>query len=307
MNSNKKGQIQIALIFTVVLGILLAIGGAFLAKVFFPQINFFLLWIGLFFIIETLIYTPIVLKVDSNARKIELVLPDALQLMSSNLKSGLTIDQALLASARQEFGIFEKEINRIGKEIATGKTTEKALMDSTSRISSEIYRKTMELISSGLRSGGEMAKLLDQTSFNLKHQRIVDQKVRSNVMMYVIFIFAAIGIGAPMLFGLSSFLVEVLGSIFGNIDIPDNLPSQSFSVPIIGLSDAGVSKEFVMGYILTSLVLSSVMGGLIIGLIAKGKEKYGLKYIPILLAVSLIVFFIVRIVIKSFLGDLLTV
>lgn len=293
--------------FTVFIGLLLGIAAAFITNTYFDKVHVLLLWLGYFILIETLIYVPIMLKVDSNAKKVEQVLPDALQLMSSNLKSGLTIDQALLASARPEFGIFEKEINTIGKEIAIGKPTERALMDSTTRISSEKYKKTMELIASGLRSGGELAKLLDQTSFNLKHQKLVDEKVRSNVMMYVIFIFAAVAIGAPVLYGLSSFLVEVLTQIFGSVDIPENLPTQGLSLPVISLGNIGITKEFIMTYIITSLVISSVMGGLIVGLIAKGKEKYGFRYVPILIVASITVFIVVRLIIRSLLGDLLAI
>src|SRR3989344_1727036 len=107
--------------FTIFAGVLLGLAGAFIISMFYKIIPFFVLWIGLFLFIETLIYIPLMLKVDRNARIIESLLPDALQLMSSNLQSGLTTEQALLSSARPEFGIFEKEINRIGKEVTTGK------------------------------------------------------------------------------------------------------------------------------------------------------------------------------------------
>jgi Flp pilus assembly protein TadB len=153
------------------------------------------------------------IKVDSKAKQVEQVLPDALQIMSANLKAGLTVDQALLASAKPEFGIFEKEMNRIGKEITTGKEIEFALQDSTKRIRSEKYKKTVDLIVSGLRSGGRLSELLSQTSDNLRKQGLIDEKIRSSVMMYSIFIFTAIAFGAPVLFGLSSFLVKVLGLI----------------------------------------------------------------------------------------------
>ena len=221
-----------------------------------------------------------------------------------NLKSGLTVDQALLSSARPEFGAFAKELNRIGKEVTTGKSLEKALMDSTKRINSEKYLKTMELISSGLRSGGELAKLLDNTSSNLKHQKIVDEKVRSSVMMYVIFIFFAICFGAPILFGLSSFLTDVMRDIFTKVDLP-TASASNISMPMINFSGIEISQGFIMTYIIIAIILSGVMGGFIMGLITKGKEKYGFRYIPILIAASLLVFFLVRLVISSMLGGVL--
>jgi len=292
---------------TVIVGLLVGLLGALITSHFLSIVPLVVWWLGYFLLIETMIYVPLMLKVDKYARLIEDMLPDALQLMSSNMKSGLTIEQALLASARPEFGPFEKELNNIGKEVATGKPLEIALADSTKRVNSEKYQKTMELLVSGLRSGGELARLLDQTSANLKHQKIVDQKVRSNVMMYVIFIFAAICFGAPMLFGLSSFLVDVISQIFGQIDVP-SAASQRFSIPIITLSSGGgITTQFVMTYIIISMSISAIMGGMIIGLIARGKEKYGFRYIPILILLSLAMFFIVRAAVGSLLGDIITI
>nr|MBA4405525.1 hypothetical protein [Nanoarchaeum sp.] len=278
---------------------------AFLLSMVYTPVPFLAQWVILFLLIEILVYVPLMLKVDKIAKEVEIILPDALQIMSSNLKSGLTVDQAILSSVRPEFGRFGLELDRIGKEVAIGKPLERALFDSTSRIKSEKYRKTMELLSSGLRSGGELARLLDQTSANLKHQVLVDQKIRSNVMMYVIFIFFAICFGAPVLFGLSSFLSEVITDIFGSIEIP-KAASSRFAIPIINFSSSGVTTDFVMTYIICSIVLSAIMGGFIIGLISKGKEKEGFRYIPILIIISLIMFFLVRLIIGNVMGDLIS-
>jgi len=292
--------------FTILIGLVVGIAGGFLMGMISHQIPVYLLMIGLFILTGILIYVPMMLKVEKTAKEIEVMLPDALQLMSSNLKSGLTVDQALLASVRPEFGSFTRELDRIGKEIAIGKPIEKALMDSTKRVKSEKYMKTMELLASGLRSGGELSKLLDQTSANLKHQSLVDQKVRSNVAMYVIFIFFAIGLGAPILYGLSSYLVEVISNLFSNIEIPA-AASDRFAIPIVQFSQSSITKEFVTTYISSSIILSSIMGGFIIGLISKGKEKEGIKYIPVLIILALVMFFLVRTIISSFLGGLIEI
>ena len=129
------------------------------------------------------VYMWIGLNVDAKAKFVEKVLPDALQLMSSNLRAGLTPDRALLLSSRPEFGPLSEELNKVGREIAVGKEIDKALMKMTERIRSEKLTKTMLLIVSGLRSGGELASLLDQTARNLRAQEFVDQKIRSSIKM----------------------------------------------------------------------------------------------------------------------------
>lgn len=266
----------------------------------------FNLWItfGLAFLsFEVTVYIWLLLSVDSKARVIEAALPDALQLMSSNLRAGLTPEKALLLAARPEFGPLTDEITRAGKDVMIGKEISTALMDMAKHVKSDKLRKTMELIVSGLRSGGELASLIEQTSRNLRDQEFVDQKIRSNVRMYIIFIFSAVGFGAPLLYGLSSFLVDVMKEVISKVEIPTE-STGPMSMPLT-ITKVSISSEFVMTYVLTSLVMTSFMGSLIMGLISRGEEKQGFKLVPILIAISIVVFFAVRFLISKLLGGLL--
>lgn len=256
----------------------------------------------LFFILFILVfYFNIVLRIDAKARFIEDLLPDALQLMSSNLRAGHTTDKALLLSARPEFGPLKDEINMVGKAITMGKDVGEALLDITKRVKSKKLTKTILLIVSGLKSGGELASLLDQTARNLRQEKFVEQRIRSNVMMYVIFIFSAIGFGAPLLFALSSFLVEILTTSIATIEIPQTAVASSLP---INFSSVNISLGFVKMFSIVSLVTSSILGSFILGLINKGQSKRGIKFMPILITLSLSVFFLVRFVIRNMLGGL---
>ena len=65
------------------------------------------IWIvfGISFVsFQLLIYMWLLLSVDAKAKFVEKMLPDALQLMASNMRSGITSDKALLMAARPEFG-----------------------------------------------------------------------------------------------------------------------------------------------------------------------------------------------------------
>lgn len=262
--------------------------------------NLILTFIITFVAFEVFIYMWLALSIEAKATFMEKALPDALQLMSSNLRAGLTPEKALLLAARPEFGQLTKEINRVGKEIAVGKDIDEALLGITKRVKSDKIDKTIMLIVSGIRAGGELASLLDHTARNLRDQEFVDQKIRSSVRMYVIFIFAAVGLGAPMLYALSSFLVEVLTNVLGSVDIPQGT---TMSMPI-NITQVGIGVDFVIKYVITSLVITSILGSMALGLISKGEEKQGLKYAPILIGVTLAVFFIIRFFIKNMLSGL---
>ena len=250
--------------------------GLSLAIAFFlaawTNIPFWIYFIVLFIGSELLVYLILSLKADTKGKFVESILPDALQLMASNLRAGFTTDKALLLSARPEFGPLQEELNKVGRLVSTGHTLTSALREMSKGIKSEKLEKTMLLIIAGLESGGELATLLEQISSNLLQQKFVEEKVKGSVMMYVIFIFIAVAFGAPMLFGLSTFLVEVLTTSIGSINLPET--STSASLPI-SFSGVNIEIDFIIKFSLLMITTSAILGAMILGLIDKGKEREG--------------------------------
>jgi len=265
------------------------------------EVPFIFLILILFFLIELFFYVMLLLKADKKGKFVEGILPDVLQLMSSNLRAGLTTDRALMMSSRPEFGPFKEELNKVGKEIAMGRDLSDSLLDMTESIKSDKLKKTMLLIASGIKSGGELSSLLDQTATNLRQQRFVEEKTRSSIMMYVFFIFVAVGIGSPILFGLSSFLVEVITTNMAAVEMPTTAVTSNLPM---SFTKVEISIGFIMTFAVVSLTTSSIVGSLILGLIGKGRGREGVKFIPILMALSLGLFFITRFLVKNVLGGL---
>jgi archaeal flagellar protein FlaJ len=259
----------------------------------FVPINWFAIVFVLSYLLSHVIaYTMLVLKADGKGRFVENILPDALLLMAMNIKSGMTTDRALILAARPEFGPLEKELNRAGKQVLAGKPIKYALTEIPYRIRSNTLDRTMRLIIEGIESGGELSNLLQQTSEEIQSTKIVQNEVKANILMYAIFIFFAVAVGAPLLFGVSTYLVGNIGhqsmvwqSVGGGSDTP------TFQI----------SADFLVMFAVLALGITSFFGGLIIGIVKNGDEKSGLKTVPILALISLAVFFIVRIMVSSML------
>jgi archaellum biogenesis protein FlaJ (TadC family) len=163
------------------------------------------------------------------------------------------------------------------------------------------------LILLGLKSGGEFSNLLDQISDNLKQQKLLKEKVKSSVMMYNIFIFCAISFGAPVLFGFSSFLIQILIQNLSQID-PVTTSGQVGGIGLpIKMSQVSVSPDFIILFIIITLITISLMGSFVLGAIAKGKPRDGLKFVPILSFLSVGLFFLVRFIVAGFFGGILEI
>ncbi len=239
------------------------------------------------------------LKKSDRIKKIEDVFPDFLSLVSSNLRAGMTVDHAMLLSARPEFDPLDKEIMQAGKDISTGKPVEVALRAMSKRIGSEKINKTLLIILSGIRAGGDLAILLEETSRNMRRRGFIEKKAASQVLMYVIFIFLAVSIFAPGLFSLSGILVDTMTELMGNMDMgsmPQNIP--------ISFSAISISSDFIFYFSLLFIVVMDIMASLVLGLVSKGNEKEGLRFVPIMLVLSLGIFFILGKLLGGLMGNL---
>jgi archaeal flagellar protein FlaJ len=258
---------------------------------------FSLLSIPLIFLMPHLF---LILIGDKNAEFVESVLPDALQLMAANIRSGLTPDKALLFSARPEFGILEKEIRLAASKAIAGEPLEEALLSIGDRIKSRLVSRTFKLIVDGMRKGGELANLLEQTSEDMREIKLLKKEISAQVGMYAIFILIATGLAAPLLFSLSSYLIQTMYSLGKSINIKD---AESYtSMGFLKLSIGGVSPSFIQTYAFLMMLSSSIFGSLLVGILQAGKEKAGLKYIPLLIAANFLIFFLTHIFLGQIIG-----
>ncbi|NOZ81831.1 MAG: type II secretion system F family protein [Candidatus Micrarchaeota archaeon] len=228
---------------------------------------------SLLVILGTLAAIPFILLFtvsERNKRFIESVLPDVLDLTASNIRAGLTPERALMVSARPEFGELSKVIKKAAKKMMTGTPAEKALQEIGDELGIHSVKRAFMLISEGMRYGGDVSSVLEEVASEMRDVEITRKESRSVIIMYTTFIFIATVIGSPLLFGVSSYMVEIFTKLPGNI--------------------VSVSPEFLYLFSLAAVVVNSVFGSLMIGLIYHGRESAGLRFLPILVILSVAVF-----------------
>jgi pilus assembly protein TadC len=247
---------------------------------------------------------------ETQGKAVERVLPDVFELIASNVKSGLTTERALFSAARPEFGILSEELKNASKEIMSGTRMEDALMDIPTKIKSTVLERGIWLLVQGIKSGGEIANLLLRLGSDLREENAMKDEISANISMYVILIFAAAVVGAPLLFGISSLIVGILVEQTGSIDIsPEQIEEYSSRSQIgrfMGLPTVNITESFIVNFSIVALVITSIFAALTTGAMADGSEREGIKYIPVLLICGLGLFFLVRIVLGGMLGGMAT-
>ncbi len=282
-----------SLIISLAIGLVMGI----IVRNYFAYI-FPLVFLATFLFFHGLLY----LAVERRTRYVESILPDALQLVAANIKSGFIPSRALVLSARKEFGPLSEGIKNVGKEMMTGKSLQESMGEMTKTIKSEVLETTVTLVTKGVRAGGQLVSLFEETAIDIRRKEVIKKEVRANIMMYAIFIGFAGCMGAPILYALSGFLVGTISRLGGMVSVPAEATAK---MPLKMNFGIGISPEFLLIFSVAAILITTIFGGLIIGLISSGKEKDGIKYIPILAITSLAVFFVTGFMINMMFGGLI--
>lgn len=247
----------------------------------------------------TIFYFVIDFKIYNRRKQVEEVLPDFLQLASANLNAGMPIDQALWFAVRPRFGILSKEIEEVAKSTIVGEDLGPALIKFSNKYDSVMLKRTVNLILEGLDAGGKIGPLLSKISIDIQETRILRKDMAANVTTYVIFISAATLFAAPFLFALSGQLLSIIQSIVSNINIPQGAGgmSMSFSSSAISMRDFNI-------FAIATLTVTAFFSAVIVSTIKYGNVKDGIKYIPIYIAITVILYLILSKGLGYFLGGI---
>ena len=264
----------------------------------------FLVWIVLSVVLLLMLWLLFYLITDIRIFKrrigIEDVLADFLQLTSANIRAGMPIDRALWYAVRPQFGVLASEIEMVAKETMSGEDLEEALKRFSEKYDSLMLRRSINLLIEGIAAGGEIGDLLTKISIDIQESRIMKKELSANVTTYVIFISFATIVAAPLLFALSSHLLFIVSNLMLKLDVPSGITTFS-----INFSEAGMSIRDFRIFAITCLVITSYFSSVIIATIRKGDIKAGVKYIPIFIFSTIILFLIFSAVISRLFGSII--
>jgi len=231
---------------------------------------------------------------EARRKRMEVYLPDILLLMSSNLKSGMTIDRAILFAARPEFGELADEFKKVAFEIYGGGEITEAFKKLTKRIKSVVLERTVKLLLEGLRAGGMVANLLEETANDIRNTEILQREIKSSVMMYVMFIFIAGVVAAPFLFAISNVLVKTTASMWSNNGFGGSMSSgaaQFMGGGFIHIKPKKLKANDFGYFSVLSMIITIIFASMLISIIQTGSSKEAIKYLPIFLIIALGIYF----------------
>jgi archaeal flagellar protein FlaJ len=262
----------------------------------------FISWVGIQITVLALIiifiYFNLVIKIYKRTKDIESILPDYLQVVSANLKGGLSFEKSLWNAIRPEFGVIAKEITMVSKKVMTGNDLAEALQEFTEKYESPLLRRSFDLIIGEVESGGEIAYIVDKVIDNIRKTKALKEEMSAQTLSYMIFIGAIVIIIAPGLFALSFYLLNIMDGFSTKLS-EINAPGMpiTFTAHAINISDF---KTFSI----LALVVISFFSALLLSIIEKGDVRGGIKYIPMFIISSLVLYFLFMYILSMIFGQI---
>ncbi|MBI3032969.1 type II secretion system F family protein [Candidatus Woesearchaeota archaeon] len=235
------------------------------------------------------VYFYIDIRIFNRTRKMEEVLPDFLATVSSNLKGGLSFENALWLSIKPRFGVLAHEIALAAKKVMTGNDVDEALQDFASKYDSPMLKRTVDLIVGEIASGGKIADIMDDIVHSLKKTKALKDEMNAAVISYMIFIAAIVIFIAPLLFALSFNLLSVIQGVTSMLS-SSTAGASGFSSFLGSASGKKLDPQLFINFSRWAVAIIAFFSSMIVAILEKGNVKAGVKYIPIFLISSQVMY-----------------
>ena len=257
----------IFLILFVLLSLILSfnIGYAVILAFFIPTISFSLI---------------LFMKIERRASEIENSIPDFLRQLSSMLRVGLSLENALIDMSDHGNGPLYDELRRVVVEIRMGKSLDESFNGMAMRLNSKDLERSFKIILNAHKSGGSLADIILDVSDDLRAMLLLKRERRASVMMSIMFLVIASTIAAPFALG----MVGVYSSF------------------MINLGKGGSICEIAPLAAEIYLIIHSICAGFLIALIMYGELRKGIRYSIPITTCAFLVFYLINNFGASFFG-----
>lgn len=212
---------------------------------------------------------------------IEEALPDALKQLADILKAGGTYEYALREISTAEYGPLSYEMENVLRKMEEGENLEDSLNSFSRSVDSRLVRRTVAIINDAIKAGAGLADVLDEIADDVRALHRIAKERISGTMLQVIFIVAAGSVVAPLIMGMITTVVEMLIETSATLTTDRTVIVEALEI-----------KEFVVLLMQIYLIIEVVASGIMISITREGKINKSLIYIPILLLMAFVCYYL---------------
>ncbi|MBT4192443.1 MAG: hypothetical protein HOE11_03995 [Candidatus Diapherotrites archaeon] len=203
---------------------------------------------------------------------------DALKQMADTLKAGDTYASALREIVNSDYGRLSEEMKIALRRLEEGENVETALRGFAERVDSKLIKRTIVIILDSIKTGSSLSDLLEDISDDVRELYRIKEQRKANTTMQFLFMIAAGGFIAPMIFGEVTAVMGMFSSLTFDAITASNQATQQMGVFI---------ELLIQAYVFVAIVGT----GLMMSLIREGKLNKSIIYIPLLLLAGYLMYY----------------
>lgn len=203
--------------------------------------------------------------------QIEEALPDVLRQIADTLKAGGTYEYALREVASAEYGPLKRELNEVLRKLEEGQNLENSLKTLSYNVDSRLVKRTVTIIIDSVKAGAGLTTILEEIAEDVRAQHRLEKERKSKTLMQTLFMFAAAGVVAPIIFGFTNTIAAILTSAPESV-----VTAQAKEAAVRAIS---IIQNSIQAYLFAEVLFTSMM----ISLVREGKITKSIIYFPILL------------------------
>ena len=270
-------------------GLAIALFIVLLSYLFFKSSDIFYFIVGICFVIAGMPFFIKIVLEGSREREIEAMFLEFARNLVESVKAGTPISKSILNIRKKDYGKLNPYIEKLSNQIALGIPVKLALETFARDTNSITIARAVTIISESEKAGGQIEEILESVALSVSQ---VDKlkKERSAAMYtlvvqgYIIFMIFIV-IMLVMQFKILP-IASGLGDSVG-------LNGDSSGAPNLGLLGGGTcvkaTPQELARPFLFLLIIQGFFAGLVIGKIAEGKIRLGLKHSFILIVIAVLV------------------
>jgi len=246
-----------------------------------------------FVVFDVIISYPYLLAMKRIA-VIEENLPDAFKQIGDTLKAGGTFEYALRGVSTAEYGALSEEIDDMLRRLQEGENLENSLKGFAQDVDSKLVKRSVNIIIDSVKSGAGLADVLDKIADDIRALYRIDQERKSGTIMQVLFLVTASALVAPLILGMvSAILSFLIQAVATGADISKKLLLEA-------IATKNLIVTLMQAYVFIEVVATSAM----IAIMREGKVTKALIFMPILLLIAYIVYYLAVYAVTAMLGEL---
>ena len=213
-------------------------------------------------------------------KDIEDQLPDFLREISSSTSSGMTIFDAITSAAKGDYRRLTPELHRMSAQLSWGIPVYEALENFAKRVNTNSVKRMAVTINKALEIGGNTSAVFEAAAKEIDQTKLVEQQRKAEMSMYSIVIFISFFVFLAVILIIDK---TIFAAIF---DLQGKMTGESIGNIQLAKVDPNTLKNSFLAFVL----VQSIGGGLLGGLMMDGRLTSGVRYGFILVLVSFFVF-----------------